>query len=450
MKTTENTVAETPSPANRSRWHTVTKRDGKWLAGLAAFALAALVVWKPLQHELAMFLVLRSDGPSEAALSELAGDAGNPAGNLTRMWRSGNLTARVFVMNYLKTNLHKEPPLVGQMAAVIAEAARDPDVDVREPAFNLLAESKQPESLALLRQQLLDLDPAVRVLALQQLYEAADSNDVPVAISLLDDSDPRVVVQAALLLHRTTGCDFGIRTSQAIPRFAPLEGEPPPPPDMEPIQRGVQLWHEWWTRHHGEFPEPVKLLRADPFALPIKDFALEDSNGRRVRLSDFRGKTVLLCFWKTGDSVIFDDLATLKALQAQASQRLAVVGVAFDSTVGPQDCDGDEDMPMHMDHAPMTMSGDHSHMIMNASPALAAMKSAVGDYISRMQIPFPVVVEQKGATVFRFNVQEIPTYILIDADGHLRRRFIGSRNLAAFKAMVAEAATPTTLSKLDR
>ena len=383
-----------------------------------------------------MLIALRSDGPAESSLSQLVEDAGNQAGALKRMWSGGNLTVRAFVMNHLRTRLHAEPSLINRMDDIVREAARDPDLYTREPALIILAESDRPEFQRLLRQQLTDPDPAVRVLVLQQLQRFANSNDVPAVIGLLDDSDPRVVVQAAGLLRKTTGLDFGIRVTHALPRFNRSEGEQSPlEPNLEAIQNGVRRWREWWGLHSGEFPEPAKWQQIATAALPLEDFSLEHLDGRKVRLSDVRGKTVLLCFWKTGQSANFDDLAALKQLQNQESDRLAIMGVAFDPAVGPQDdCGGHEGHAHGQEH-----HHDHAHMT-DSSPRQLSLHCVVQDLISQMRISFPVLLDKKGTAVFRFNVQEAPTYALVDAQGNLRRRFVGSRSLTVFKAMVDEAA----------
>jgi cytochrome oxidase Cu insertion factor (SCO1/SenC/PrrC family) len=379
-----------------------------------------------------MTLALRSDGPSDSVLAELAEQTPNRAVTLERMWRSGNLTARLFVAEYLMSHLHSEPALIRQMETIVKEAALDADVAVRERALNILAQPQRPEFLALLRQQLSDADPAVRVLGLQQLQRIADSNSVPAAIRLMDDPDARVVVAAALVLRRVTGLDFGIKSSHALPQFGRVGGELPVKPNLEAIQTGVKRWREWWGLHREEFPEPAKPSSVTANRLPAKDFTLEDSEGQPVRLSSFRGKVALLCFWKIGNAASFDDLATLRQLQDQAAQGLTVLSVAFDSTVGPQDgCGGEEHSGGH-EHQPGHEHSPHTSL----DPAKA--KTAVRDLIARMRVNHPVLLDTKGAVVFRYNVQEVPAYALIDAQGNLRRRFVGSRELPVWSAMIQE------------
>lgn len=436
-----------PNPPTRARRFALrfkpTPRDKQWLVGLTLFVVVTLLVWRPLRYELTMFFVLRADAPSDNVLAQLAAESGDPARALERMWRSGNLTAREFVLDYLDTRRCTQPALLRQSAAIVNEAARDPNLKVREPALNILVGRKDPESLALIRGQLSDADPAVRLMALQQLQPTANSNDVPTTVLLLDDSDPRVVVQAASLLRKVTDFDSGIRISDALPNFTRAEdGTPAAEPNLETIQRGVQRWHEWWSSNRAGFSESVALPPVAAFALPMKNFTLEDLNGRSVRLSDFRGKTVLLWFWKIGDARSLDDLAALKSLQEQKRPRVAVVGIAYDPAVGPQDeCAGEA-----REHGqPMMMNGHM--MVMDTSPG--PVESVVRDAIAQNQIQFPVLLDKKGTAVFRFNVQELPTYVLIDSEGRLCRWFNGSRTLEVFKAMADEAgnlrATPVAV-----
>lgn len=419
-------LSDAPRPSS-SR---IRLRERRWLIGFGVFVLAVFIGWKPLRHELVMAIALRADAPAEAVLSELVDGTSNHAQTLERMWRSGNLIVRRFVAEYLKSHLRTAPDLVLATQSIVIEAARDPDLDVREPVMSILADDQRGDFQMLLRQQLSDADPGVRVLALQQLQRVASSNDVPIAVQLLDDSDARVVVQAALLLRKTMGVDFGIRASHALPKFTRSDEAPLQPFNLDAIHRGVEQWHEWWALHRADFPQPTSLPRIVAGGLSTKEFALEDSNGRLIHLSDFRGKAVLLCFWKIGSAASFDDMATLKELQQQEARRLAVVGIAFDPAVGPQDdCSGEGHGGGH-EH-------QHGHTQATDAHANCAMtKPAIKELVTRMGITHPVLLDVTGTLVFRYNVQEVPTYALIDAQGNLRRRFAGSRELSTFTAML--------------
>jgi HEAT repeat protein len=96
---------------------------------------------------------------------------------------------------------------------LVLEAAGDVDITTRESAFATLSRMKHPQLMPLALQQLSDADPAARLLGLQYLRSTANSNDVSIAMRLLNDPEPRVVVAAALVLRQATGLDFALRSA---------------------------------------------------------------------------------------------------------------------------------------------------------------------------------------------------------------------------------------------
>jgi peroxiredoxin len=61
------------------------------------------------------------------------------------------------------------------------------------------------------------------------------------------------------------------------------------------------------------------------------NFSLEDSKGAAVRLSDFRGRVVLLDFWATWCTGCKLEMPWFEAYQAKyAAQGLSSIGVAMD------------------------------------------------------------------------------------------------------------------------
>jgi hypothetical protein len=74
----------------------------------------------------------------------------------------------------------------------------------------------------------------------------------------------------------------------------------------------------------------------------------------------------------------------------------------------------------------------------NTSMNAMSLHCSVSDLIVQKGIRFPAVLDKKGNVVFQFNVQDMPTYALIDGQGNLHRRFTGSRDLSVWTAMLAE------------
>jgi peroxiredoxin len=82
------------------------------------------------------------------------------------------------------------------------------------------------------------------------------------------------------------------------------------------------------TRKHG----PIKLV-GDVQGVPAPDFTLPSLDGRKVKLSDYRGKAVLLNFWATWCPPCKVEMPWFEDLQKQyAHDGLVVLGVAMDDS----------------------------------------------------------------------------------------------------------------------
>src|ERR1017187_3775000 len=86
------------------------------------------------------------------------------------------------------------------------------------------------------------------------------------------------------------------------------------------------------TRKHG----PLKMV-GNVKGLQAPDFDLPTLDGRRVKLSDFRGKAVLLNFWATWCPPCKIEMPWFVELQKQyGKDGLVVLGVAMDDTEPPK------------------------------------------------------------------------------------------------------------------
>lgn len=408
------------------------------MIGGAALIVLAIIFWRPVQQRCLDYLLLRSDAPSEDVLSGAVEQSGNPRSLLTELWRTQRVPHRQFVLKYLDRISSSKPELFHAMEPVLLEAVHDPDVSVRELAFAALARERHPQLRALALEQLADADPAARLLGLQNLRSIASPNDVAIAMSLLQDPEPRVVVAAALVLRNATGQDFGIKSTDALPQFTCIDTNPPPTPDLPAIRQGVKRWQEWWTSHHAEFPAaPLTAgLSAPGRGLVTAEFTLEDLNGKSVRLSQFRGKEVLLAFWSPDAPASLDDVPALEELQRQNTDRLVVLGVS----IAAASCDDDHDPLPHSHH-----HHDQSAAGMAGMPGMEHMHCAVQTAATNLKINFPMVQDSKGVVGPRFSIEDLPAYVLIDGDGVVRRRLVGFRAESALAALVKEAGSPSTV-----
>jgi len=164
------------------------------------------------------------------------------------------------------------------------------------------------------------------------------------------------------------------------------------------------------------FDLPPGTVTGQP-ALTVEDFSLRDLDGRPVRLSDFRGKVVLINFWTTWCTACVSEMPELIALQKKHENDLAVIGVSLDFV--PTD-DGDTD---------------------TSSPE--KVRANIIRTAKAHGINYPVLLDEHFEVGGRFNGGELPTTVIVDANGHIRRRFIGARELSVFEAMIAEANKPS-------
>ncbi len=86
------------------------------------------------------------------------------------------------------------------------------------------------------------------------------------------------------------------------------------------------------TRHH----QSTLRSRAGLGALSAPDFTLKQLNGTPLRLSDYRGKVVLLDFWATWCAPCREEIPRFVEWQRKyGAQGLQVIGVSMDDDLGP-------------------------------------------------------------------------------------------------------------------
>jgi thiol-disulfide isomerase/thioredoxin len=298
-------------------------------------------------------------------------------------------------------------------------------------AMAALELSHHPRLLQSASAQLDDLDPMVRLLGLDYLHRCNPQHGVPLVVRLLDDPDPRVAAIAEVTLMRWTGEDFGVRARLAIPSQATEQPGTVDTANAAVIRRGIELRRSWWDLHAKEYPtNPPAIsstLKNDAPRLPVADFNWKDLNGKTVHLTDLRGKVVLLNFWATWCPACLAEIPQLIALQDKLGSEVAILGVALD---GVPDEHGD---------APGTPAAGESAPKASSAEMIRAKVARV---VQARGINYPILWDPKNAVGARFNGGELPTTVIIDAEGRMRRRFIGERSLPVFEAMLAEAAKP--------
>lgn len=115
------------------------------------------------------------------------------------------------------------------------------------------------------------------------------------------------------------------------------------------------------------------------------DFALNDVNGRSVRLSDWRGRPVVINFWASWCPPCRQEMPALQAAyQRYREQGVIVLGVDLRENAGQ-----------------------------------------VSQFASQFDVTYPLLLDHDGAVSERYQVRGIPTTIVLDDEGVIRARHVG-------------------------
>jgi peroxiredoxin len=130
-----------------------------------------------------------------------------------------------------------------------------------------------------------------------------------------------------------------------------------------------------------------------PAGQPAPDFSGQDLQGNTVRLSELRGRPVMITFWSPDCFACREELPSLQAIAEDPSQDVALVTVV-------------------------------SHM-----PA-----AEVQQYVNEHELTFPVVVDEGGTIPGLYQVTGIPFTYFIRPNGTVERTVIGAGEPGALSA----------------
>jgi peroxiredoxin len=121
---------------------------------------------------------------------------------------------------------------------------------------------------------------------------------------------------------------------------------------------------------------------------PAPEFALNDINGKKVSLSEYKGKVVLLNFWATFCGPCKAEMPSLNNLfLALKNDGLIVLAISTDDSEKP-----------------------------------------IQSFITKKAITFPVLIDKNQEVYFdKYGVRSIPTSFIIDRDGVIVTRILGER-----------------------
>ena len=400
------------------------RKKRTWIVlGAGFLTLCCLAVMqRPLRQWVSVSATLANPSPTADQVEAVIKNSTDREGTIIAAWNSGKIIQReVAAMEIADPNVIKVK-LPEKLEAIALRGCLDVDLNVREACLAALDTRKDPALAALASAQLKDCDPQIRLLGLQHLRHVSAGTGIPAIIPILDDDNPEVAATGLKLLEHWTRQDFGVRIQDVLSSDGPeSETSNKPAQGLAKLRSAVGAAKQWWTQHQAEYISAIPPIPSEVFmntsAVPAGDFTLPDLKGGKVRLADYRGKIVVINFWTTWCTACVAEIPDLVQLENQHKGDLVVLGVSLDSL--PDD-DGDQ--------APTN--------------SLDEIKEQVARVVQSKNINYPVFLDVHDDAGGQYNGVELPTTVIVDADGNIRRRFIGSRTLRTFDSMVAEAEKP--------
>lgn len=132
---------------------------------------------------------------------------------------------------------------------------------------------------------------------------------------------------------------------------------------------------------------------------PAPDFELKNLDGQLVRLSDFKGKPVIVNFWATWCPPCRAEFPDFQKVSVEQRDQLVIIGVNHTTGDSPQ---------------------------------------LVPDFVAEFGITFPIVLDETGETAKNYKIVGLPTTIFIDSNGIVKQVFTGPINKARIESILAE------------
>ncbi|GBD86558.1 thiol-disulfide oxidoreductase ResA [bacterium BMS3Abin03] len=116
------------------------------------------------------------------------------------------------------------------------------------------------------------------------------------------------------------------------------------------------------------------------------DFSLYTLDGTKIKLSDYKGKTVILDFWATWCPPCRKGIPDLVSIQDKFKDDLVIIGISLDQPATQKD---------------------------------------LPPFIENYGINYPVVLGTMEVVTAYGNIQAIPTSFIIDKDGYIVNKHVG-------------------------
>jgi len=142
-------------------------------------------------------------------------------------------------------------------------------------------------------------------------------------------------------------------------------------------------------------------------------------------------------FWTTWCPACLSEMPELLALQRQHQTSLVILGVSLDYV---------PDEHGHIGGHPAVeeqgIGGGEPDKHEARAAELRKVREKVARTVQARGINYPILLDEKNEADGRYNGRDLRTTVIVDAQGNVRRRFVGARSLPVLEAMLAEAARP--------
>lgn len=395
------------------------------------------IVRAPVREWLFRRGTLANSAPTPALVTEMIRGATEPRTALFAAWNEGGVVHRQVAIRRFTDVFSDDQPLSVEAERMLYSATLDADFNVRETAMSILAQRGDALLEPLAAAQLMDIDPEIRRLGLNYLRDAPAEIGVPHAIRQLEDPDLSVVNLSLKLLERWSGESFGSKLSDTVKRSQGANGVTSYSEEgTARVRAALERARGWWASNASRVRRVESALPTTAMGtrlLSAGDFTLPTLNGESVRLSDYRGQVVLINFWTTWCTACVAEMPVLRALEEEDLDHLIILGISLDHVPDPHG-----HIASHPAVEDLAYSDGEQHEQESMRQTMARVRKKVERVAELRSVNYPILLDERNDLGGRFNGGELPTTVIIDAEGMIRRRFVGSRELEVYKAMVRE------------